>query len=187
MKFGWIFQVITWACMSAGEGSCSVFNSICSVTSADGNGRLLCWWRTVFCLLSTRCCSSLRRRWARMEWPPGTTLPSLRSSTKSAHPVGEEPARQLSSCCLLRLVWWVEMLKTRVATVCIPSRDYVKHYAVFYDKIKGGTHISWWDVNGCSYTLNYIFCMSLMFLTRTTSSDRSSNTNFNSYCISSSF
>lgn len=85
---------------------------ICIVTSADSDGRLL-----VFCLLSTQCCSSLRKRWARTEWPRGTTLPSPRSSTKSAHPVGEEPARQLSSCCLLRLVWWVEMLQTRAVTI----------------------------------------------------------------------
>lgn len=85
---------------------------ICIVTSADSDGRLL-----VFCLLSTQCCSSLRKRWVRTEWPRGTTLPSPRSSTKSAHPVGEEPARQLSSCCLLRLVWWVEMLQTRAVTI----------------------------------------------------------------------
>lgn len=63
----------------------------------------------VFVSLSTRCYSSLRRHWARMELLLGMNLPSQKSLTKSVHRAGEEPARQLCSCCLLRLVWWVHL------------------------------------------------------------------------------
>lgn len=62
-----------------------------------------------FVSLSTRCYSSLRRHWARMELLLGMNLLSQRSLTKFVHRVGEEPARQLCSCCSLRLVWWVHL------------------------------------------------------------------------------
>lgn len=59
--------------------------------------------------LSTQCCSSLKRHWARMEWLLAMNLLSQRSLTKSVHRAGEDPARQLCNCYLLRLVWWVHL------------------------------------------------------------------------------